>query len=561
MECLLCSKQNKSLNHGLVCEPCGRRIAESRIAFIRWFIRLGRRDRALQQQFFEHLDSAQSTELIEGMLENKYLAFEPLPHQRGWLYCDAYVKAFLAGNQSGKTQAGVINDLWDILGEYPEEYPERFRFSPPTVGRIWVPDFSVIDPTILPKFREWFPDWPSNHRSNRTWDIRRNVQGAVHKVLHIPTGSSFDFCSGTQDPAIAEGWVGHWSHSDEAIGRRQFTGTLRGLMANQGQMRITFTPITEPWIHKEIVQKQKKGEIEVFTVDIWANAKSRGGYVDDIRIKEMLARAPEHERAAREKGIFIHISRSVYPDLFRYPEIFQDIDQIPKDWIIATATDYHQATAIHTLWVAVNQFDQKIFFDQLILGNVSIERYVDEMLAIEAKWGANRVVARLVDRTVDQKYQVILNEGLQVFNPFDEFCQLLVTKGSIGMEKVTGSSGAIPKVRFMLKPRFEPKLGKDIQPFIIGQHCRELRETLPEYSYSEHSTGPMKGESKEEVSKKEAGGAHTIDCFNYLMAYDLRYSQAVAAPPPPGTIGYEIRKEIAAKQMAKREVVGSVPIN
>ena len=558
MNCIVCNNGEIEEEQFLTCCNCSIRMETSYSDFLKWFVRIGivAGDQR-QLEVYGALSAPMRAKITYSLVNEKYLLFEPLPFQRAFLFCQARVAAWFSGNQVGKTLCGSIRDLWDILCVYPDDFPQERRLKPPTVGRIWVPDFGHVDRVTLQKFLEWYPDWPRNHKSNDTWELRRNVQGVVHRVTHNPTGSSFDICSATQEPEVAEGWVGDWAHPDEDINRRAFTGTLRGLMARNGQMRITYTPLGEPWMHREILMKQEPGEIECFSAEIWENALSRGGYVADKAIQKMLDATPEHERAAREKGIFFHISRAAYPELHQHPNIFQKIDSIPQDWIVVSITDFHQATAVHTLWMAINQFNQKIFFDQLILKNVSIDLYVQEMLEVERRWHIVRIGARLVDRTMDTKYQVVIGKDFEVFNPYEAMCDALMAKQSPTLEKVTGSEGAIPLVRKLMKPVFEPRLNKEIQPFIIGHKCKELIETLPEYSFGEYTSGPMKGEAKEDINKAQARGAHQVDAMHYGIAFNFTWEELAERPPPPGTIGYDIQQAIAQSKMMRRSVVGA----
>jgi hypothetical protein len=478
------------------------------------------------------------------MLHNRFLLWED-PHirkyQEEFLFCPAHISAAFYANQTGKTVGGTIKVACFITGDYPDKWPPHFRFRTPNIGRIFVKAQRKFHEDLLPKFRQWLPHWPYDDKSDgEYWEIQR-PQGYITAARYMPTGSSFDVVTKEQDDDVVEGVVLHWAWADEPPKLPHFTGTLRGLMKNNGQFFITATPLSEPWMYREIYLKSKDGQhpdIAVHEADIWANSVENNGVLTRGAIQRLLDGCPPAEREAREKGIFVFVAGAAYPDIAKRQDIFIDLNRedFDKSWEVVSAMDFHTNEPTRVMWMAITPFNQRIFFDEAIFTG-HVERIIANMIERERMWGINRVKLRVVDRSMSEDIKVVLDAKYEVFNAYRLANRLLMAMGEVPMRKVTGAENSVPIVQKEMEPRLFPQIGKVLQPFLISRGCGELMATLPLYKRDEYRSGPMKGLAKPGFDKGSAQGAHSVDTFHYLMALKETYTEVQEADRDPMSVG------------------------
>lgn len=488
------------------------------------------------------------------------LLFEPQDFQREFYYSQSKIKCAFWGNQSGKS-ACLANMLRNFVTcDYPDEWPEKHRFEPPTIGRLWIPSFSGVKSVFLPKWYEWLDNWPADHRSNDFWKISRNQGGQIAEVSYTPNGSMFDVASSEQfdqNPMIGEGWQGHYSIADEPLRRGAFDATMRGLMIRGGPFIFGGTLLTEPWMTRSFVRRQRQGHVECYYASTDDNLQENGGYLPREDFDAFLENLTEREEATRRHGTPAAMLGTYFPQLSE-PEtadkVFVPCDPpIDPSWEVVSITDYHVSTPTHTIYMAVTPFGQMVFFAELIQGSVAPIEYVKLMLRTEQQWGIKRLRGRYVDRAIDVNYTSEFEDKQEMFNPYHKFnehfstiCSVCIQKPCVcgrrastpAFAKVTNAQGNIEVVRSMMDPVYCPALDKEIQPFVIGHHCAELIDTLPDATPAVYRSGPMAGESKEEMDKRKIKGAHSVDTFLYGIGLQLRYEDLEVMAPPPGTYGY-----------------------
>src|SRR5271166_3459152 len=90
---------------------------------------------------------------------NPLLRYEPHPKQREFHNAKTYIKAFLGGNRSGKTTAGIVDDIIQAVdvGCLPEHLVPYKKFEPPFHCRIVCPSEKIMESIVFQKLREWMP--------------------------------------------------------------------------------------------------------------------------------------------------------------------------------------------------------------------------------------------------------------------------------------------------------------------------------------------------------------------------------------------------------------------
>jgi hypothetical protein len=150
--------------------------------------RLSPQDKAEVSRLVEEYERAQK--------RNPLIGYEPHPKQHEFHAARTPIKAFFGGNQSGKTTAGLIDDLIQAVDEdaLPERLREYKRWQPPFFGRIVAPDFvQTIEKVIFPKLREWAP---KDQLLGGGWDKAYSKQ---ERVLRFKNGSYIEFLTYEQD--------------------------------------------------------------------------------------------------------------------------------------------------------------------------------------------------------------------------------------------------------------------------------------------------------------------------------------------------------------------------
>lgn len=312
---------------------------------------------------FDDLDGLSEEEINDLLAETEDLVrirpCDYVPHAKQLrFHCASHkIRAIFAGNRFGKTEAGCLEAWYHASGDYPDWYPENLRFKGPTRGRIIIADFKKAGKEVIePKVRVWFD-------SGRTKYERFLGHIEKIKVKHRTGGeSTIDIMTHEQGPLSFEGWSGHWAWFDEPPPQPVFSATQRGLVDFDGRCWLTLTPISEPWLHDEIVGKADDRRVWYVTGSIWDNPHLNKQAVDDF-----LTTLPEDEREAREHGKFRHLVGLVYkefdPDVHMVdPERMNASHSWPV-WFVLDPADRRPH---HGIWYKVNPFGQMFVFAELV---------------------------------------------------------------------------------------------------------------------------------------------------------------------------------------------------
>jgi PBSX family phage terminase large subunit len=242
------------------------------------------------------------------------------PHTKQLLFHEINVKhkAFFGGNQSGKTTAGVADDLIqacdaDILPEHLRRYK---KWQPPFYWRVFTPDLSTTMDLVQEKMKELTP---YSQLYGESWDKAYDKQ---KRVLRFKNGSTCWWNSYDQDLDKLGGITLMRNHYDEEPPRLVWEESQPRLTRYNGDEIFTMTPL--------------KGLSWTFS-DVWGKsggddeALDRGEYVfigekyasvvvdmDDNPIlteeakADTLASYDAATRQARKSGRFVHVAGMIY---------------------------------------------------------------------------------------------------------------------------------------------------------------------------------------------------------------------------------------------------------
>lgn len=122
------------------------------------------------------------------------------------------------------------------------------------------------------------------------------------------------------------------------------------LMDKKGFSSQSMTPIMpQGWLEERIESLPPTDE--VFYADLNENRKSRGGYIDDAEIDELIAQWPAEIQETRIKGRFAAFFGAVYKTFSRSVHVIKPF-KIPADWPRYRAIDWGFNNPFACLWLA-----------------------------------------------------------------------------------------------------------------------------------------------------------------------------------------------------------------
>src|SRR5581483_11170211 len=161
-------------------------------------------------------ERAQARELLDAyeaaLRANPLIGYQPHPKQVAFHEGREPVKCFLGGNRSGKTTAGILDDLIQAVdvAVVPEHLRSFKVWEPPFFCRVVSPDFtSTMEGVIFQKLREWVP------RGQLVGDSWGKAYDKQRRRLSFKNGSWFDFMTFEQDLDKFGGAALHRVHYDE----------------------------------------------------------------------------------------------------------------------------------------------------------------------------------------------------------------------------------------------------------------------------------------------------------------------------------------------------------
>ena len=274
-------------------------------------------------------------------LDPHFTEFEPTTPQGAFLLSNANETLFIAGNQSGKSEAGCVQILMWATGEYPEWYPQELHIPTPNRGRVCGADLkNWVSEILEPKLRRWLPP-----KYVKEW--KKNPQTKSLDQIVFTNGSVIDILSYQQEQISFESWTGNWAWCDEPPKRDQYIALIRGLAALNGRVILTMTPLSEPWVYQlvdackdtkefgsiiyhEGSRKQDSSKIRVVTATTDDNLQQlnwRGkmaGGMSKEGLAFFLSTLSADEEQVRRYGRFVHLQGLVYKEVNEAVHVLDD---------------------------------------------------------------------------------------------------------------------------------------------------------------------------------------------------------------------------------------------
>ena len=328
-----------------------------------------------------------------------------------------------AGNRSGKSQFGALELCYHLTGKYPEWYPEGRKLKQPIKAAISVDRFQKIQTVIEPKLISLLP--------KGFYRFKKSGQGYISRII-CQNGSFADVLTLEMADMAYEGADWDFVWEDEPQSKRKREGLVRGLIDRNGLEVITFTPISEPWMKEDLVDKADGKKIALFTASTYDNMFDMNG--NAILTKESIERyeetVDEDMRETRLHGVFFTMRGLVYK-AFGDAHIRDDIDygetkQYPNP--VICVMDPHDRLPHHVIWAYLDRQDD-IFIDHEMTVHCELPDLAKKILAVEKQRGY-RMRKRLIDPNFGRKpaaagsnfsvIQEMKRHGVSFYEPCDD---------------------------------------------------------------------------------------------------------------------------------------------
>ena len=272
------------------------------------------------------------------------------------------------GNRLGKTTILTLIGISVIVGKYlwdgtslmhlfPHNFPRKVRY----IGQGWHDHIKAV---VIPALERW---WPSNRK------VSKSGNGIITDTLWVDekTKGQFELMSNTQQSRVHEGWDGDLILYDEPCRREIYVANARGLVDRRGREVFAATLLEEAWIDREIIKKTDddgKPDKSVFWVE--GTSFDNIGYgISQEGLDSLAKKLRDEEYEARIKGIPSYKSGLVFKSFSRkYRDRGGHLTErfeIPLDWMVDIAIDYHPRTEQAVLFIATDPRGDRYVCDEI----------------------------------------------------------------------------------------------------------------------------------------------------------------------------------------------------
>jgi hypothetical protein len=305
-------------------------------------------------------------------------------------------------------------------------------------------------------------------------------------------------------------WDFYWG--DEPQQKAKYYAIQRGLVDRNGLTILTFTPLIEPWMKTDLVDKSDGKRIEVFTGDIRDNKFDINGkeILKESSIAEFEAMLPEDIRETRIHGKFFHLRGVVYKE-FSTVHIKDFKYEYPLP--VYCVLDPHDRQPHHVIWAYMTKTDDIMVFYEMAK-HCTLKDLAAQIYGVEKHFNF-RVKTRLIDPNFGKK--PVISTGRSVIQELAKF-KLHFHAANDNVE-----SGQL-KVKDYLHYNKKKPLGLTNSPkmFFHNKNCPRTILSMRNLQYEDWATGTKKDLDPKEPKTKQKD-THGADCIRYLAMHNPTY--------------------------------------
>lgn len=460
--------------------------------------------------------------------QNPLLGYQPHEKQVTFHRSHEPLKAFLGGNRSGKTTAGILDDLIQAVDRdcLPEHLVAYKKWEPPFYCRVIVPDFTAtMEGVIFQKLREWCPkDQLVGGRFDKAYD-------KTLRKLSLKNGSFFDFLTFEQDLDKFGGAAKHRIHYDEeppAAIRRE---SMMRLIDYGGDELFTMTPLQGmSWMYDDIWEPFVKGnlaEATVILVDMDDNP-----HLDEKTKKRALAGLSSEERQARKSGRFVHFAGMIYDEFTRNRHVVPE-HELPDDVRVFVGIDPGMRHMAAVVWAYLTTDDRLVVFDELGLQGHTVKQVCEKIHLVNMKHTRHGMALR-------PDYYVIDPSARNVNHQTGRSDQMEYTEH--GIVTICGQNSVTAGIN-RVKERLQS--GR----LLIAANCDTTIDQFRKYRWAKATRSEH--DPKETPVKKDD---HLLDALRYVVASRPQTPEVGATDEFLTPLERALRDEMSGKNHRKKKI-------
>lgn len=268
------------------------------------------------------------------------------------------------GNQSSKTYTNMIDLAMLVLEVHP------FRSTPMGLHWACIESWEQVRDILWEDNLKKFI--PAHHISNINYG-----QDRVPRKVFLKNGHVIQFKAFNQGRELFQGRAIDSCHCDEQC-YHDFQGVFEEiqarLMAKGGFLSWSMTPIIPQLFLEERIEELPDTD-EVFYANLNSNRVSKGGYIPDERVDDLIAEWPEEVRLPRIEGRFASFYGAVYKTYSRSVHVIKSFP-IPSTWRKYRAFDFGFTNPMVCLWLAQDKDENWYVYREYYKAKTGISEHI-----------------------------------------------------------------------------------------------------------------------------------------------------------------------------------------
>lgn len=414
---------------------------------------------------------------------------------------------FVGGNRSSKSTCGATMLVSHLTGTYRrcdchgEWFSKEHRFRLPIRAVVVATEFPIIERVIERRIMEYLPR-KAIHK------IKRTPQGYMQR-LEMVNGSTVDVLTNEMAQMAFESADWDFAWIDEPTQKSKYYAIQRGLLDRAGQSILTFTPLIEPWMKEELVDKadgRRRSVVHAITYDNTKNIHG-GSILNADHIKRLEEDMPEDLKRTRIFGEFFHMRGVAWPEFTHSVHTQTWAYQYPDP--VICVLDPHTRKPHHVIWAFVRR-DDTVCVDRELVFRGTLPELSKAILQVEAQAGYN-----MKRRLIDPNYGKTPNNvtGRTVVD--EMAAPPFVVRFGLANDAI---DAGILKVASQLHYDRQKPIDNSNSPrlFFHRDRCPTTIRSVKNYQHQDWS-GKLKDDRdvKETIKPKDTDGA---DCVRYLIS-------------------------------------------
>jgi hypothetical protein len=430
--------------------------------------------------------------VLEARRRNQAIAYyQPHAKQRAFHLSPKRVRSAIGGNRSGKTHLAIHEAAAHTIGYRPwipkgqpgrivmvnDGHGGRKTIRMPNKGLIVGESFGTLNKVQIPKLIGDPDDgqpgvFPTSELRAKN-PTTKNQQGVIDTV-YGKKGQRIHLMSYDQDVKLFEGMDFDWVMLDEPPPENIWKAIYRGATDRAAPVWFSCTPLSEPWMHEDIICDPAHFVVCMSTYD--------NVHIPKANIDEFARKLTKEEYEVRILGKFAHLSGLVYkgydPDIHHLERSEVTLE---PDWGYGMHVDPHPRKPHRAVWVAARPDDTYLQIGELENKHPknltsafakAIKRYERDVLGLTE----NDIDVRLIDPLA--KTPGTTERGITILEEFSEF----------GLDFEVGSKNRDTGISLM-RERLNSDPEQGIRPtFYMFSDLEGTHREFKNYVFKEHKT-------------------------------------------------------------------------